>query len=189
VFTVKADALAALEAAGAPTQSLQATAGAPAWYHPGRSGVLRLGPARALGCFGEVHPRILRAMDVEGPVYAFEVFLDQVPEAKKKGAKTRPALEAADLQPLTRDFAFVVDEKTPADALLKAVAGADRKLIAKVALFDVYAGKGVPDGKKSLAVEVTVQPREKTLTEEEIEALSARIVAAVGKATGGTLRG
>lgn len=188
VFTVKADALAALAAAGANTAQLQTAAEAPAWFHPGRSGVLRLGPKNVLAHFGEIHPRILKAMDAEGPVHAFECFLDRVPEPKAKATKTKPALDASDLLPLSRDYAFVVDEAVAAEALLKAVAGADRKLVAGVALFDVYRGKGVGEGMKSLAVEVTIQPREKTLTDEEIEALSARIVAQVEKATGGTLR-
>ena len=187
VFTVKADAIAALEAAGAPVASLQTSADAPDYFHPGRSGVLRLGP-KALAHFGEVHPRILKAMDVDGPVFGFEVFLDAIPEAKKKPAKTKPALDASELLPLTRDFAFVVDESVAAQTLLKAVRGAEKKLIADVSLFDVYQGKGVAVGKKSLAVEVTLQPREKTLTDEEIEAVSARIVAQVEKVTGGVLR-
>jgi phenylalanyl-tRNA synthetase beta chain len=186
-FTVKADALAALEAAGAPVAGLQTTADAPAWYHPGRSGALRLGP-KALAYFGEIHPRVLKAMDVDGPVHAFEVLLDAIPPAKPRATKTRPALDAPELLALTRDFAFVVDADVAAETLLRAVAGADRKLIAGVSLFDVYEGKGVPDGKKSLAVEVKVQPREKTLTDEEIEALSARIVAQAEKATGAVLR-
>lgn len=186
-FAVKADALAALEAAGAPLAGLQTSADAPAWYHPGRSGALKLGP-KALAFFGEIHPRVLKAMDVGGPVFGFEVFLDRVPPAKPRATKTKPALDAPELLPLTRDFAFVVDEAVAAETLLRAVAGADKKLIARVGLFDVYRGKGVPDGRKSLAVEVVVQPREKTLAEEEIEALSARILAAVAKATGGTLR-
>ncbi|MEQ1930017.1 MAG: phenylalanine--tRNA ligase subunit beta, partial [Parvularculaceae bacterium] len=188
IFAAKADALAALEAAGAKIEQLQTSADAPNYYHPGRSGTLRFGPAKALAHFGELHPRVLKALDVDGPVYGFEVFLDQIPEPKKKGAKTKPALDALDLMPLTRDFAFVVDANVTAEALVKAVAAADRKLISKVALFDVYEGKGVPEGKKSLAVEVKIQPREKTLNDEEIEALSARILAQVGKATGGVLR-
>ncbi|HPE31728.1 MAG TPA: phenylalanine--tRNA ligase subunit beta [Parvularculaceae bacterium] len=186
-FTVKADAICALEAAGAPVANLQTSADAPSWYHPGRSGALRLGP-KVLAWFGEVHPRVLKEMDVDGPVHAFEVFFDAIPAAKQRATKTKPALDASELLPLTRDFAFVVDEGVAAEALLKAVSGADKKLIVKVALFDVYQGKGVPEGKKSLAVEVTIQPREKTLTDEEIEALSQRIVAQVAKATGGTLR-
>lgn len=186
-FTVKADAIGALEAAGAPTQSLQTTADAPSWFHPGRSGALRLG-SNVLAWFGEVHPRVLKAMDVDGPIHGFEVFLDRIPAGKKKPTKTRPALDASELLPLSRDFAFVVDENVAAETLLKAVRGAEKKLIAGVSLFDVYQGKGVPEGKKSLAVEVTLQPREKTLTDEEIEQISGRIIAQVKKATGGVLR-
>jgi len=186
-FTVKADAIAALEAAGAPVANLQTTADAPSYFHPGRSGVLRLGP-KALAHFGEVHPRVLKVMDVDGPVYAFEAFLDAIPVSKKKPTKTRPALDASEFLPLTRDYAFVVDEAVEAEALLKAVRAAEKKLIANVALFDVYQGKGIAEGKKSLAVEVTLQPREKTLTDEEIEAVSARIVAQVAQAVGGVLR-
>ena len=188
VFTVKADAMAALEAAGAPVARLQTTVEAPDWYHPGRSGVLCLGPAKPLAFFGEVHPRILKAMDVNGPVFAFEVALDMIPTGKAKATKTKPALDASEFLPLTRDFAFVVDEEVTAETLLKAVRGAEKKLIADVSLFDVYQGKGVPEGKKSLAVEVTLQPRERTLTDEEIEAVGARIIAQVEKATGGALR-
>ncbi|MEE2691058.1 MAG: phenylalanine--tRNA ligase subunit beta [Pseudomonadota bacterium] len=188
VFTVKADAIAALEAAGAVAAQLQTAAEAPGWYHPGRSGVLRLGPKNVLAHFGEIHPRVLKSMDVDGPVHAFEVFLDRIPAARARPTKTKPALDASELLPLKRDFAFVVDEAVAAETLIRAVAGADKKLVAKVALFDVYQGKGVPEGRKSLAVEVTIQPRDKTLTDEEIEALSARIVAQVNKATGGVLR-
>lgn len=188
VFTAKADALAALAAASAPTASLQTTNDAPDHYHPGRSGVLRLGP-KPLAYFGEIHPRVLKAMDVGGPIYGFETFLDAIPDSKKKATKTRSALDISDLLPLTRDFAFIVDNDVAAEALLKAVRGADKKLIAAVSLFDVYQGKGVPDGKKSLALEVLIQPRDKTLTDQEIEALSTRIVAQVEKATGGALRG
>jgi phenylalanyl-tRNA synthetase beta chain len=187
-FTVKSDAIVALDAAGARTDQLQATADAPDWYHPGRSGVLRLGPKLVLAHFGEVHPRLLKAMNVEGPVFAFEVFLDAIPAAKAKATKTKPALDASALLPVRRDFAFVIDEGIAAEALLKAIRGAEKKLIAEVGLFDVYQGKGVADGKKSLAVEVTLQPRDRTLTDEEIEAAAKAIVAAVEKATGGTLR-
>jgi phenylalanyl-tRNA synthetase beta chain len=188
VFTVKSDAVAALEAAGAPVASLQTNADAPDWYHPGRSGVLCLGPAMPLAYFGEAHPRILKAMDVDGPVFAFEVALDMIPAGKAKATKTKPALDASEFLPLTRDFAFVVDEDVTAEAVLKAVRGAEKKLIAGVSLFDVYQGKGVPEGKKSLAVEVTLQPRDRTLTDEEIEAAGRRIIAQVEKATGGSLR-
>lgn len=186
-FTAKADAMAALDSAGAPLQSLQTTADAPHWFHPGRSGALRLGP-NVLAYFGEVHPRVLKAMDVGGPVMAFEAFLDNIPAGKKKATKTRPALDASELLPLSRDFAFVVADDVTAEALLKAVRGADKKLIVGVSLFDVYQGKGVPEGQKSLAVEVMLQPRGKTLTDDEIEAVSKRIIAQVEKATGGVLR-
>ncbi|NWG93346.1 MAG: phenylalanine--tRNA ligase subunit beta [Parvularculaceae bacterium] len=187
-FTAKADAVAALEAAGAKVDQLQATADAPPWYHPGRSGVLRLGPKLALAHFGEIHPRVLKAMDVDGPVIAFEAFLDSIPASKPKATKTKPALDAPELLPVRRDFAFVVDDKVTAEALLKAVRSAEKKLIADVGLFDVYQGKGVPEGRKSMAVEVTLQPRDKTLTDEEIDGVSKAIVTAVEKLTGGTLR-
>lgn len=189
VFTAKADALAALEGIGANTANLQVAADAPGYYHPGRSGVLRLGPKNVLAAFGELHPRVLRTMDVDGPVLAFEVFLESVPQPKAKATKTKPALDASALLPLTRDFAFVVDASVEAEALLKAVRGAEKQLIADVALFDVYVGKGVPEGKKSLAVEVTLQPRDRTLTDEEIEKISERIVTQAAKATGAGLRG
>ncbi|MEL6113118.1 MAG: phenylalanine--tRNA ligase subunit beta [Pseudomonadota bacterium] len=189
VYTVKADCLAALAAAGAPVASLQTTADAPKWFHPGRSGVLRLGPKTILAEFGEIHPRVLKAMDIEGPIYGFEIALDQIPGGKAKATKTRPALALSDLLPLTRDFAFILDEGVAAETLLKAVRGADKKLIDGVTLFDIYQGKGVPDGKKSLAIEVKITPRDQTLTDEQIEALSAKIIAQVEKATGALLRG
>lgn len=188
-FDAKADALAALAAAGAPVDNLQVTTDAPDWYHPGRSGVLRLGPT-VLARFGEVHPAILAELDVDGPVAAFEVFLDAVPKPKKKktGA-ARPVLELSPFQPVERDFAFVVEEAVPADKVVRAARGADKDLVSDVAVFDIYRGKGVPDGRKSIAVAVTLQPREKTLTDDEIEAVARKIVASVEKQTGGTLRG
>ncbi len=186
-FTTKADAIHTLAAVGAPVASLQTTADAPGYFHPGRSGLLRLGPT-VLAHFGEIHPRVLKAMDVDGPIHGFEVFLDSIPAAKKKPTKTKTALEASELLPLRRDFAFVVDDDVAAETLLKAVRGAEKKMISDVALFDVYQGKGVPEGKKSLAVEVVIQPRAQTLTDEEIDAIGQRIVAQVAKATGGALR-
>jgi len=182
LFTLKADLLALLDELGAPVASLQTAQGsASSWWHPGRSARLQLGPKAVIAEFGELHPAVLKALDVDGPVYGFEVFIEAIPEPKKKGVKTRPAFDAPALMPLTRDFAFLVDGVRPAGDLVKAVAGADKALIAGVRLFDVYEGKGVPEGMKSLAVEVTLQPREKTLTDAEIEALSARIVAAAEK--------
>jgi phenylalanyl-tRNA synthetase beta chain len=190
VFDAKADALAALAAAGAPADSLQVAAEARAWWHPGRSGVLRLGPKNVLAEFGEIHPGILKALDIDGRVLAFEIVLDNIPQPKKaSGLKARPQLERADLTPVRRDFAFLVDKSVTADALMRAAKGADKALIADVGLFDVYDGKGVPEGQVSLAIEVTLQPREKTLTDEEIDAVAAAIVGKVSKATGAVLRG
>lgn len=182
---VKGDALAVLAALGVPMAALQVTADAPGFYHPGRSGVVRQGPKTVLATFGEVHPKVLEALDLPGPAAAFEVFLDAVPEPKrrKKGAPDLPPF-----QPLRRDFAFIVDDKVTAESLLRAARGADKALVADAALFDVYRGKGVPEGSKSLAIQVTIQPREATLTDAQIEAVADRIVAAVTKATGAVLR-
>lgn len=188
VFDAKADALAALEAAGAPVANLQVTTDAPDWYHPGRSGVLRLGPT-VLARFGEVHPAVLGAFGAKGPLAAFEVMLDAVPMPKRKGGTARPLVQLSPFQPLERDFAFIVDEAVEADRLVRAARGADKALIADVTVFDVYRGQGVEPGRKSVALSVTLQPRDRTLTEEEIEAVGAKVVAAVAKAAGGTLRG
>ena len=184
----KADALAVLAAVGAPTDNLVAQPKAPAWYHPGRSGALVLGD-RPLAYFGEVHPDVLAKLDLRGPAAAFEVFLDAVPPAKARPSKARPALKLSPFQPLERDFAFIVDGTIPADTLVRAARGADRAMITAAQVFDVYAGKGVPDGKKSVALSVTIQPAEKTLTDEEIEAISQKVVAQVAKQAGGVLRG
>jgi phenylalanyl-tRNA synthetase beta chain len=173
-----------LEAAGAAVGSLQVVAGAPAWFHPGRSGTIQMGPQNKLGFFGELHPRVLAAMDVKGPLVAFELILNAIPAAKQKGA-TRPPLVISDLMAVTRDFAFVVDDTVEGEKLVKAAKSADRVLISDVAVFDLYKLEG---GKTSLAIEVTLQPKDKTLTEAEIEAVSTKIVQAVSKATGGTLR-
>ncbi len=185
----KADALAALAAVAAPVDKLRVTADAPAWFHPGRSGALRLG-AVALAHFGELHPRVLEAFDASGPMAAFEAFPDAAPAPRAKaGGKLRPALARSAFQPVERDFAFVVSEEVDAGSVLRAVLGADRKLIADAAVFDVYRGKGIESGAKSLAVSVTLQPQDATLTDADLEAASARIVAAVTKATGAVLRG
>jgi phenylalanyl-tRNA synthetase beta chain len=188
LFELKADLLGLLEDLGAPVLQI-AQGGASGWWHPGRSARLQLGPKLVVAEFGEVHPRILKALDVEGPILAFEINLDAIPEPKKKATKGRPALNASSLMPLSRDFAFLVDEAVAAGELARAAAGADKALIAEARVFDVYRGAGVPEGSKSVAIEVLVQPRDKTLTDAEIEALSGRIVAAVEKATGGKLRG
>ncbi|WP_299439272.1 phenylalanine--tRNA ligase subunit beta [uncultured Rhodospira sp.] len=187
-FDAKADALAALAAAGAPVDSLQCGAEAPAWYHPGRSGALKLGP-NVLAWFGEVHPGVLKTLDVKGPMVACEVVLDAVPAPKAKPTKARPLLKASAFQPVERDFAFVVDDGVAAETLVRAAKGADKALIADVSVFDVYQGDRLEAGKKSVAVCVTLQPTERTLTDDEIDAAGQKIVAAVTKATGGELRG
>ena len=187
VFDVKADSLAALAAASAPVGNIQTVAGGPPWFHPGRSGTLQLGPKNQFGWFGEIHPRVLQEMDVRGPIYGFEIILDAVPEPRGRTA-LRPALEASDLMPIKRDFAFVIDDSVAAEKLVKAVRGADRGLISDVAVFDVFAGGAIGAGKKSVAIEITISPRDRSLTEQEIEAISAKVVAQAGKATGATLR-
>ena len=185
---VKADALAALAALGLSQANIQVAREAPNWFHPGRSGALKLGPKVTLGVFGELHPDTLAAFDADGPMAAFELYLDALPPAKRKGT-AKPALEASDLQAVRRDFAFLVDAGVAAGDVLRAASGADRALIADVKMFDVFTGQGVPAGKKSLAIEVMLQPRDKTLTDAEIDAVAEKVVAAVVKATGGELRG
>jgi phenylalanyl-tRNA synthetase beta chain len=185
-FDAKADMLAVLEIAMGAAMTAPVKAGAPAWYHPGRSGTLALGP-KTLAYFGEIHPKILAAFDLKGPIAAFEVILDAIPEAKAKG-KARSTFTPSPYQAIERDFAFLVDTKVAAEEVLRAAKGADRALIETATIFDVYEGKGVPEGRKSLAIAVRIQPKDKTLTEPEIEALVARIVAAVTKATGAALR-
>jgi phenylalanyl-tRNA synthetase beta chain len=181
----KADALAVLEALGVAMPGVLIANEAPAHYHPGRSATLKAGRT-VLAHVGEVHPRLCAALGLTGPAVAMEVFLDAIPDPKRR---KKSAPDMAPFQPVRRDFAFLVDATTPADALLRAARGAERALIADVVLFDRYAGEKLPEGKVSLAIQVTLQPRERTLTDAEIEAVAAKIVAAVGKATGATLRG
>jgi phenylalanyl-tRNA synthetase beta chain len=179
-FDAKAEALALLAAAGAPADNLQSLAGGSAVYHPGRSARLALGPKNVLAEYGELHPSTLRAFDLDGPVVAAEIFLDSVPQ--KRAGRMREAYAPPALQAVRRDFAFLLPAGSPADSLLRAVRGADRQAIAGVSLFDLFTGTGVPEGFKSLAVEVVLQPGEKSFTEEELKAISARIVAAAAKA-------
>ncbi len=188
VFDAKADALAVLAAMEVPVDKLGITTDAPDWYHPGRSGVLRLGPKTVLARFGDCHPRVLRRMGVKGPVVAFEVFLDAVPGRGKRRGTARPPLELTPFQPIERDFAFVMDDGVQAADVVGAARSVDRKLITDVRVFDVFSGGGLGDGKKSLAVNVILRPTDKTLTDADIEAIGAKIVAAVEKATGGALR-
>ena len=187
-FDAKSDAVAALEAVGAPVANLQVERDAPAWYRPGRSGALKLGP-NVLAYFGEAHPAVLRSVDLNGPVAQFEVFLDNLPAPKGKKSAARPLLALSAFQPVERDFAFVVDADTDAGALLRTARGAEKTLITDASVFDIYEGAELGEGKKSIAISVTLQPTEATLTDAEIDAVADKIVAAVAKATGGVLRG
>ncbi len=189
VFDAKADAIAALEACGAPVDRLQIEAGAPGWYHPGRSGVIKLGPKVILGTFGEFHPKTLEALDASGPLCGFEVFVDAVPEAKAKPTRTKPRLDLSSFQMVRRDFAFVVDKSVEAGSLTRAALAADKKLIAGVSVFDIFEVASLGADKKSIAIEVSIQPVDKTLTDEDFEALAGRIIDNVRKQTGGALRG
>ena len=184
----KADAFAVLAAAGAPMQALQIVPGGASWLHPGRSGTIQIGPQNVLGYFGELHPRTLEALGADGPLIAFEVILDRIPDAKKKPTRAKPVLDLSAFQPVSRDFAFIVDRGVKAGDIVRSAQGVDKKLITDVTVFDVYEGKGIDPDKKSIAIAVTIQPREKTLTDQEIDAVAAKIVAEVTKKTGGTLR-
>ncbi len=187
VYDVKADAEAVLAAMGAPAK-VQILRGAKDWWHPGRHGMICLGPKKVLGVFGELHPRVLEAMDVKGPAMAFTLWPAEVPMPRKSGA-TRPALEISDLQAVERDFAFVVDAEVEALTLVNAAMGADKALIEDVRIFDAFLGGSLGEGKKSLALTVRLQPTDQTLTDKDIEAVSAKVVEKVTKATGGVLRG
>ena len=179
-----------LAAIGAPS-ALMLQRAAPAWFHPGRSAVLSLGPKNLLAAFGELHPRVLQALDVRGPAVAFTLRLEALPFPKARST-TRPPLVASDLQPVERDFAFVLDAAVEAESVLKAARAADKALIAAVSVFDVFAGPKAEaqmgPGRKSMAIAIRLQPTTATLTDAEIEAVSRRVVEAVTKATGGTLR-
>jgi phenylalanyl-tRNA synthetase beta chain len=189
VFDAKADALAVLAAAGAPVHALQVVPGGPSWFHPGRSATIQIGPQNILGYFGELHPRALAGLRADGPLIAFEVVLEKIPEAKARPTRAKPLLELSPFQPVDRDFAFVVDAAVKAGDVVRAAQNADKKLISNVTVFDVYEGKGVEPGKKSIAIAVTIQPHEKTMTDAEIDALAGKIVAEVSKRTGAVLRG
>jgi phenylalanyl-tRNA synthetase beta chain len=186
-YAVKADVEAVLSLLGVSPQSIQISAGAPGWYHPGRSGTIKQGPKTVLAVFGALHPVVMEAFNVKTPLAGFEVFLDALPEPRARG-KARPKLALPDLMPLERDFAFIADETVSGGDIVKAAREADRALITEVRLFDVFGGEALGAGKKSLAIAVRIQPRAKTLTDEEIEALGAKIIAAVAKATGAILR-
>jgi len=187
-YDAKAEALALLAAAGAPVDNLQVLGNAGAVYHPGQSGTLRLGPKTILAAFGALHPTTLKAFDLDGPVAAAEIFLDAIPARRGGAARMRSAFAPPALQPVTRDFAFLLPRDTAADTLLRAVKSADKIAIASARLFDLFEGQGVPEGEKSIAIEVVLQPGAKSFTDEELKAVSDRIVAAAAKA-GARLRG
>jgi len=187
-YDAKADVLAVLDACGFDGTKLPLEAAAPSWYHPGRSATIKLGAKNILAYFGEIHPDILEILDISGPVCGFEIFLDSLPEAKKKPTKTKPALNLSPYPRVKRDFAFVVDQSVAAATLLRAAAGADKKLIQSVDIFDVFTGSALGEGKKSIAIEVTILSAESTLTDAQIDALGAKIIANVTKSTGGVLR-
>lgn len=186
-FDVKADAEALLQAMGAPAK-VQILRGAQEWWHPGRHGKICLGPKKVLGIFGELHPKLLSAMDVKGPAMAFTLWPAEIPMPRNAGA-TRSALEISDLQPVERDFAFVVDADVAALDLVNAAAGADKALISQVRVFDEFIGGALGDGKKSLAITVRLEPSDATLTEKDIDAVGQKVIEKVTKATGGQLRG
>ncbi len=187
-FDAKADAMDVLAALGAPIQSVQIQLGGGDWYHPGRSGTITLGPKTVLARFGELHPRTREALDAGGPLVAFEVYLDALPAPRAKANRGKPALDASDLMPVTRDYAFILGQDVPAQEVVRAARGADRDLITDVTVFDVFTGASLGEGNKSLAIQITLQPRQRTLTDPEIDEIGQRVVDAVAQATGGTLR-
>src|SRR5690606_26109869 len=187
VFDAKADLAAALDALGYDIDKMQVLAEPAPWSHPGRGGRVAQGP-KTIGWFGELHPARAAELDLDGPVAMFEIDLDALPEPRRKPTRTKPALNLSSLMPVSRDIAFVVDQAVPAATILRAARGADKQLITDVTVFDVFAGTHVGEGKKSVAIAVTLQPTERTLTDEDIDKVSAAVVAAVTKSTGGILR-
>jgi phenylalanyl-tRNA synthetase beta chain len=189
LFDAKADAFALLSVLGVPAGNLQLGTGGPAWFHPGRSATIQLGPKNVIGAFGEIHPGTLEAIGAEGPIAGFELHLDDIPAPKLRSTKAKSKLDLPEFMPVQRDFAFLADCSVKAADIVKAAASAERALVQHVSVFDVYEGKGIPEGKKSVAISVTLQPRERTLTEAEIDAAAGKIVAEVTKKTGASLRG
>jgi phenylalanyl-tRNA synthetase beta chain len=189
VFDAKRDAMALLSALGAKENAVQAVPGGPPFLHPGRAATLQFGPKTVVGWFGQLHPSVCEALDAEGPIVAFEIALDVIPAPKMKPTKIKPKLIRSDFMPVERDLAFVVGETVGVIDIVRAAEGAERSLVARVGVFDVYRGEGLPEGAKSVAIHVTLQPRERTLTETDIEAAVAKIVSEVSRKTGAALRG
>jgi phenylalanyl-tRNA synthetase beta chain len=187
LFDAKEDALSVLSSLGLDADKIQITRNAPAWYHPGKSGAIQLGPKTILAHFGELHPLTLKKLDLSGPVAAFEVFLNAIPQARKKGT-AKPPLFASDFQPVKRDFAFLVDRDVEAAKLVKAVESATKGLMSRVVVFDVFEGERMPEGKKSVGIELTLTPKEGTLTDAEIDKIASEVVAAARKACHAELR-
>jgi len=188
VFDAKRDAMALLSALDVKESAVQAVPGGPSFLHPGRAATFKLGPKTVLGWFGQLHPSACEALDAEGPIVAFEITLDAIPAPKTKSTRAKPKLVRSDFMAVERDLAFVIDEAVSAADIVKAAEGAERPLVAKVGVFDVYRGQGLPEGAKSIAIHVTLQPRERTLTEAEIDAAVSRIVSEVSRKTGAALR-
>jgi len=189
VFDAKRDAMALLAGLGVAPNAVQVVPDGAGFLHPGRSAIFRFGPKNVAGWFGELHPEVCEAIGGEGPIVAFEIMLDAIPTPKIRAVKARPKLDRPDLMPVERDLAFVVGQSVRAGDIVKAAREAERALIADVGVFDVYLGEGLPDSAKSIAISVTLQPREHTLTEAEIDAAMAKIVAEVSRKTGAALRG
>jgi len=187
--TTTAGLLWRLARPGVPAGGFQIVPGGPAFMHPGRSGLIQFGPKNKIGAFGEIHPRALEAIGAEGPLVGFEIILNDIPVTKSKTTTAKPKAELSEFMPLQRDFAFVVERAVAAADIVKAALAGDRAFVAAADVFDVYEGAGIAEGQKSVAISVTLQPRDRTLTEAEIDAIAARIVAAVRHETGATLRG
>ena len=188
VFDAKLDAMTLLSAFGVNPNAIQVVPGGPAFLHPGRSATLQVGPKTVIGWFGQLHPSALEALDAEGPIVAFEIILDAVPAPKARSTRTKPKLDRSDFMPVERDLAFVVEAGVRAGDIVRAAENAERSLVAKVGVFDVYQGEGLPEGSKSIAIQVILQPRDRTLTDAEIDAAMSKIVAEVSKRTGAALR-
>ena len=188
VFDAKRDAMTVLSALGVSPSAIQVVPGGPAFLHPGRAATLQFGPKIVIGWFGQLHPSALEALDAEGPIVAFEIILDAVPAPKARPTKAKPKLDRSDFMAVERDLAFVVDAGVRAGDIVRAAESAERSLVAKIGVFDVYQGDGLPEGSKSIAIHVILQPRERTLTDAEIDAAMSKIVAEVSRRTGAALR-
>ena len=188
VFDAKRDAMTVLSAFGVSPNAVQVVPGGPAFLHPGRAATLQFGPKTVIGWFGQLHPSALEALDAEGPIVAFEIILDAVPAPKARPTKAKPKLDRSDFMAVERDLAFVVDAGVRAGDIVRAAESAERSLVAKIGVFDVYQGDGLPEGSKSIAIHVILQPRDRTLTDAEIDAAMSKIVAEVSRRTGAALR-